>query len=817
MSSIKDAMQNTLPLYMCEELSSCEKLSSRSALDISHELSLKGQSCAGGSRSSLKSTIVVPDVDVTRMYARPLHTRSIKQTFPSCTPDLKVAILGAFVLVGTAVGGYCAHRYFESNNPIDEDVLSQNVRNGWDLSHRLVHERAMPIASPLENQVVFPGSLFQVNHEFFTESGGGFIQQKITQGPSWLTLQLNPNVSSYEIFGSANGVQVVGHTAYVAYYVLLAGTGGLSIINITLPSNLTFIGTYTTPKSSYEVKVIGNTAYLASADGLRIINVATPSRPTLIGTYKTSGQALGVQIVGTNAYVTDDSGSLRIINIATPSRPTLVGSYSTPGVPQGVQIVGMTAYVGLDSGSLQIINITKSNNPTLIGSYNTLGNACDLHVVGTIAYIADGTGGLSIINITKPSNPKLIGTYKTALDVRGVQVVGTTAFVAAVYGGLMLIDVTVPSYPTLITAYMTPGQPYQVQVVGTTAYVADNFGGLQILSGLNRLTLLGNKSTLERSNYQVVIAGTTAAGTASTSFKLYVGSLLAPIYQNPISTQKATVDKSFNYIMPDNVFVGQNGDAIFYKAKDLPKWLIFDATTRTFSGKPTSGDTDTYADQSTIVTVTAIDGKFETPGQFTVTVTGDSYFGKIVRVVLPSLSALGTLYSGYKNRAWLLNIFGKRRWKNNQIRVIIGENFIYELKTHAKNVRKVQAYVKDERLFSKMKEKFLCGRKSHVALVSSLPTWMEYNSDVNTLFSTKQIEEIDLMGQRNIQIRVLGDGGVIKELLHLTLEGDTPICNGTFDSLARIDQERVRLLLFPSTHAVEMGGLGSADFETLSV
>ncbi len=764
----------------------------------------------GDSRSkNLKAAVIGPDVVIRLDHTRPLHTRSIEQAPTSYKPGLKAAVLSTIALLGT-VGIYCVRKVFGGNDPIHANVFSQIERTGLDISRGFVSERAIPTVLPLEDQVALPGSLFQVSHQFFTEVGGGFIQQKIIQGPSWLTSQLNPIVSNYHTPGTAWSVQVVGTTAYVA-----DGPNGLKIINIATPSSPTLIGTYNPPgQQAQGVQVIGTTAYVAGmANGLEIINVAMPSSPTLIGTYNTPGQQINeVQVVGTTAYVTDYNGGLQIINIATPSRPTLIGTYR--GHTAGVQIVGNIAYVTDVYKGLQIINITTSSNPTLIGAYNTAGFANGVQVVGTAAYVKYLGGGLKIINIATPSKPTLIGTYDP-LGGAGVQVVGTTATAYLVdYSGgrLAIINIATPSSPILIGTYDTLGGA-RVQVIGTTAYVAAGDSGLQILSGLNRLKLSGNSSVLDRSNYVVTLEGTTIAGTITTSFALSIGGNLAPVYQNPISMQKAMVDENFKYVMPDIVFVDPNGDAMIYKTQGLPKWLVFDASKRTFSGTPTPGDTGTYADQSTIVSVIASDGKLETPGQFMVTVTGESYLAKVIKIVGPTFTVLGTLYSGYKNRALLLDQIAKRKWKNNQMNVRLGEHFMYELKTNAKDIRKLQAYVRDKGFLGKMSEKILRGKERHIELASSLPTWMGYNTEVNTVYSVKPLDEIDLMGHRNIQIRVLGSGGVIKELLHVTLEGDAPTFDGTFDSLTRIEQERVGLLLFPPTNAIEMDGIGSGNNE----
>jgi len=290
---------------------------------------------------------------------------------------------------------------------------------------------------------------------------------------------------------------------------------------------------------------------------------------------------------------------------------------------------------------------------------------------------------------------------------------------------------------------------------------------------------------------------------------LSIGGNLPPVYQNPVSLQYATVDQSFNYIMPDNAFVDPNADVMSYKAEDLPKWLSFDASKRAFSGKPTSGDTGTFTDQSTIITISASDGRQESQGQMTVAVAGESYLAKVIKVVGPTLSGLGMMYSGYKNRALFLDVIAKKKWKNNQISVQLGEPFIYQLKTSVKDIQKIQTYVIDKGMLGKIAKKVLCGKERYIPFALNFPIWMGYNSQTNTLYSTRALEEIDLMGHRNMQVRVLGSGAVIKEILHLTLTGDAPTLNGTFNSLTIMEQERIGLLLFPgvTTNSIKMDSL----------
>ena len=71
----------------------------------------------------------------------------------------------------------------------------------------------------------------------------------------------------------------------------------------------------------------------------------------------------------------------------------------------------------------------------------------------------------------------------------------------------------------------------------------------------------------------------------------------APVVQNPIADQLATVNESFSLVVPVGTFADADGDVLTYSASlsdgaVLPSWLSFDGVTRTLSG--TSGDVATY-------------------------------------------------------------------------------------------------------------------------------------------------------------------------------------------------------------------------------
>ncbi|MFN3628594.1 MAG: putative Ig domain-containing protein [Casimicrobiaceae bacterium] len=69
----------------------------------------------------------------------------------------------------------------------------------------------------------------------------------------------------------------------------------------------------------------------------------------------------------------------------------------------------------------------------------------------------------------------------------------------------------------------------------------------------------------------------------------------APEVANPIDDQVAPEDAAFSLVLPDDLFVDADGDAILTRVavsgyERLPQWLQYDAATRTLYGTPENGD-----------------------------------------------------------------------------------------------------------------------------------------------------------------------------------------------------------------------------------
>jgi len=84
--------------------------------------------------------------------------------------------------------------------------------------------------------------------------------------------------------------------------------------------------------TAYDVKVVGNRAYVALGAGrLLILDVSDPAGPVQLSSSDLSWAAYGVVVSGTVAYVAGSASGLEIFDVEDPARPVRLGTYDTIG------------------------------------------------------------------------------------------------------------------------------------------------------------------------------------------------------------------------------------------------------------------------------------------------------------------------------------------------------------------------------------------------------------------------------------------------------------------------------------------------------
>lgn len=107
-------------------------------------------------------------------------------------------------------------------------------------------------------------------------------------------------------------------------------------------------------------------------------------------------------------------------------------------------------------------------------------------------------------------------------------------------------------------------------------------------------TFSGAPDVTDFGSQQLILWGNDKYGArAGTYITLTVASNQIPILNTPLQDQILARSETFNFVVPSTTFIDADvGDTLKYSAtqldgSSLPSWLIFDPTTRTFSGTPT--------------------------------------------------------------------------------------------------------------------------------------------------------------------------------------------------------------------------------------
>ena len=145
-----------------------------------------------------------------------------------------------------------------------------------------------------------------------------------------------------------------------------------------------------------------------------------------------------------------------------------------------------------------------------------------------------------------------------------------------------------------------------------------------------------------------VVATDTGGTTASSSFVVAIANTnVAPVLAVPLANQTSAEDQVFSFVVSLTTFTDADaGDVLTYsatKADDsaLPTWLVFNATTRTFSGTPTNAEVGSL---SLKVTATDVAGAAAS-SNFNVTVSNTNDAPTVASALANQSATKGTPWS----------------------------------------------------------------------------------------------------------------------------------------------------------------------------
>ena len=132
---------------------------------------------------------------------------------------------------------------------------------------------------------------------------------------------------------------------------------GFKILNVSNPLSITEINHFEDMTYAFEIRLVGNTAYITDANRFIIMNISDVQNPTLIGEFTTINPILGIQVFGSHVFIAEDATGVIIVDITIPENPVAIGQFDTPDI-FGVEVDNQFLYLSLVEYGFKIIQFT---------------------------------------------------------------------------------------------------------------------------------------------------------------------------------------------------------------------------------------------------------------------------------------------------------------------------------------------------------------------------------------------------------------------------------------------------------------------------
>ena len=158
-------------------------------------------------------------------------------------------------------------------------------------------------------------------------------------------------------------------------------------------------------------KVQGGYVYLSYLrGGLDVIDVSDPENLSSVGYVNSVGQANDLAVSGAFAFVANSSTGLEVFNIGDPTAPQKVGVVSGTAGAWDIHIDQQLLLLGCHRYGIKILDISDPSAPSILGSFDNGGETYGVFAVGERLYSVDLVQGVEVLDISSPDNPTMIMT-----------------------------------------------------------------------------------------------------------------------------------------------------------------------------------------------------------------------------------------------------------------------------------------------------------------------------------------------------------------------------------------------------------------------
>ena len=228
----------------------------------------------------------------------------------------------------------------------------------------------------------------------------------------------------------------------------------------------------------YAIDIEGNYAFVADNDGVSIIDITDPTNVILTKLLNLPSAAFGIQVIDGIAFVACSTSGFYIINITDIYNPVVLSHNTLTGTAVRVFIQGNLAFISDYFNGLTIYDISSKSNPTEESFYYVSGSIWYTVSKDDIAYTANSELGIEVLNISDPTTPVRLSILPSTVSSTHLSIHENKLFVGRHGNGLKIFNISNPSSPTLMGSYYDSDGGEELGLDGNDTYlaVADNFG-----------------------------------------------------------------------------------------------------------------------------------------------------------------------------------------------------------------------------------------------------------------------------------------------------------------------------------------------------
>ncbi|UCE65458.1 MAG: T9SS type A sorting domain-containing protein, partial [Candidatus Zixiibacteriota bacterium] len=260
-----------------------------------------------------------------------------------------------------------------------------------------------------------------------------------------------------------------------------SGTGGLNVYDHDLNS-IDSQG-FAAGENCLEVKTAAGYGFLSNGEhGITIIDISNPTDLKWISCYSSSGWVKSSAVSGNVLFLANWQGIVAV-DITDISNPFEISFLDTDYGSSKTEYRNDTLFVA-GSGGLDLYDVSNPNSILLIDNFRTGYPAVGLEIEGGIAILSSGLGGVDILNLSS-DGLSLVSRVNGIENAVATEYQNGTLFIAENYSGISEWDVTQIDNPVFVRRFASTGKAVDLEFHEGKLYAADYYGVTVFEVGLN--------------------------------------------------------------------------------------------------------------------------------------------------------------------------------------------------------------------------------------------------------------------------------------------------------------------------------------------